>query len=86
MADRISLGNFCIKHSVMRMRAEMKADLRERLLSVIADYQTETQVIVLVTFDDIFQSKTLSYQWFNVDIPSTFGFRAKSITTLSLCA
>lgn len=42
---------------------------RERLLSAIEDYQTETQAIVLVTFDDIFQSKTLSYQWFSVDIP-----------------
>jgi hypothetical protein len=46
-----------------------EGSFRERILSMIEDYQTETQVIVLVTFDDIFQSKTLSYQWFSVDIP-----------------
>jgi hypothetical protein len=43
-------------------------DFRERLLSAVDSYQPETQAIILVTFDDIFLNKNLSYQWFGVDI------------------
>jgi hypothetical protein len=47
-----------------------EGSFRERILSMIDDYQTETQAIVLVTFDDVFLSETLLYHAFKLIFPA----------------
>jgi hypothetical protein len=41
---------------------------KQALLSAINLYKPDTQAIILVSFDDIFLSETISYQWFEIDI------------------
>jgi hypothetical protein len=47
-----------------------EGSFRERILSMIDDYQTETQAIVLVTFNDIFLSETFLYHAFGLTFPA----------------
>jgi hypothetical protein len=41
---------------------------KQELLKAIDLYQPDSQAIILVSFDDIFLSETISYQWFEIDI------------------
>jgi hypothetical protein len=41
---------------------------KKTLLMAIDTYKTDLQAIILVSFDDIFLSEAISYQWFEIDL------------------
>lgn len=43
-------------------------EFREGLFEAIDDYDPRTQAIIVVSFDEVYQNPSLSYQWFGIDL------------------
>lgn len=41
---------------------------KDTLLQAVVTYNPQTQAIILVSFDDLFLSETMNYQWFSIDL------------------
>ncbi len=73
MADGDSVCTYASRDWIEESIDESDDDgaFKQGLLKAIDVYQADSQAIILVSFDDIFLSENISYQWFEIDIART---------------